>query len=81
MKKFPEIEKRVELDSLQVDKNKGVATSEESFEVIGSNGEDLKKSSQIACLEQSSDVFKLNSKNLLSVIGNKLCLSMLSAFK
>lgn len=81
MKKCPKIAKKVDLNSLQATKIKGVTTSEESFRIFMNNGEDLKDLSKIACFEQRPDAFKLNRESLLSVIGNKLNLSMLSAFK
>ncbi|MBT3134940.1 hypothetical protein KL866_07460 [Alteromonas sp. ALT199] len=81
MKKLPKITRKIDSTSLQANKIKGVVTSEESYGVFRNNEEDVKKLSRIACLEQHADVFKLNRKSLLSVIGNKLNLSMLSAFK
>jgi hypothetical protein len=81
MKKLPKIAIKIDSTSLQANKIKGVVTSEESYGVFRNNEEDVKNSSKIACLEQHADVFKLNRKSLLSVIGNKLNLSMLSAFK
>ena len=81
MKKLPKITRKIDSTSLQANKIKGVVTSEESYGVFRNNEEDVKNSSKIACLEQHADVFKLNRKSLLSVIGNKLNLSMLSAFK
>lgn len=81
MKKFPKIAIKIDSTSLQANKIRGVVTSEESCGVFRNSEEDVKNSSKIACLEQHADVFKLNRKSLLSVIGNKLNLSMLSAFK
>ena len=81
MENPPKIAKKIDSTSLQANKSKGVVASEESFGVFGNSESDLKNSSKIACLEQHADAFKLNRKSLLSVIGNKLNLSMLSAFK
>lgn len=81
MKKLPKIAKKIDSTLLQAIKKKFVVASEESFGVFRNSGGDLKNSSKIAYLEQHADAFKMNRKSLLSVIGNKLNLSMLSAFK
>lgn len=81
MRKLPKTAKKIDSTLLQANKNKSVVASEESFGVFRDSEGDLKNLSKIACLEQHGDTFKLNRKSLLSIIGNKLNLSMLSAFK